>query len=200
MSEEIQEFDSGENDFLSHATKYTTKTADESFINELDNHSKVILYYKLACLYFGDSKFRESIFWLNKIFNEQDSDLREDIHSFARILNLISHYEIGNYDVVDYYIRSTYRFLLKKEDLHKFQITILGFLKRLGPFPSEQELHGYFSSLLTQLKLLENDPYEARAFIYFDIISWLESKIEGKPVQKIIQEKARFRIAAVVNS
>ncbi len=35
MSEEIQEFDSGENDFLSHATKYTSENADESFINEL---------------------------------------------------------------------------------------------------------------------------------------------------------------------
>ncbi len=35
MSEEIQEFDSGENDFLSHATRYTSETADESFINEL---------------------------------------------------------------------------------------------------------------------------------------------------------------------
>ena len=35
MTEEIQEFDTGENDFLSHATQYTTKTADESFINEL---------------------------------------------------------------------------------------------------------------------------------------------------------------------
>ncbi len=35
MSEEIQEFDSGENDFLSHATRYTSEIADESFINEL---------------------------------------------------------------------------------------------------------------------------------------------------------------------
>ncbi len=35
MSEEIQEFDSGENDFLSHATKYASEIADESFINEL---------------------------------------------------------------------------------------------------------------------------------------------------------------------
>ena len=35
MYEEIQEFDSGENDFLSHATKYTAENADESFINEL---------------------------------------------------------------------------------------------------------------------------------------------------------------------
>jgi len=171
------------------------KPAIESFIVELDNHSKVILYYKLACLYFGDGKFNESIFWLNKIFNEQDSDLREDIHSFARILNLISHYEIGNYDVVDYYIRSTYRFLLKKEDLHKFQVSILGFLKRLGPFPTEQELISYFSTLLVQLKELEKDPYEARAFIYFDIISWLESKIQGKPVREIIHGKAIERIA-----
>lgn len=35
MSEEIQEFDSGENHFLSHATEYASNKADESFINEL---------------------------------------------------------------------------------------------------------------------------------------------------------------------
>jgi RNase P/RNase MRP subunit POP5 len=41
---------------------------------------------------------------------------------------------------------------------------------------------------------LESNPYEKRAFVYFDIISWLESKIERRTVQEVIQEKARKRL------
>jgi hypothetical protein len=41
------------------------------------------------------------------------------------------------------------------------------------------------------LKTFENHPYEKRAFLYLDIISWLESKIENKTVASIIQEKAK---------
>ena len=41
-----------------------------------------------------------------------------------------------------------------------------------------------------ELKKYEDDPYEKRAFLYLDIISWLESKIDRKPLQYIIKEKA----------
>ena len=36
-----------------------------------------------------------------------------------------------------------------------------------------------------------NDPFEKRAFLYLDLISWLDSKIEKRPVQEVIMEKAR---------
>jgi hypothetical protein len=39
------------------------------------------------------------------------------------------------------------------------------------------------------LKPLEKNKLESRAFMYLDIISWLESKIQGKEVQAVIQEK-----------
>ena len=32
-------------------------------------------------------------------------------------------------------------------------------------------------------------PYEGRPFLYLDVISWLESKIENRPVQEIMQRK-----------
>jgi len=44
------------------------------------------------------------------------------------------------------------------------------------------------------LKPLKNNAYEKRAFIYFDIISWLESKIENRSNQLIIREKAMRKI------
>ena len=38
---------------------------------------------------------------------------------------------------------------------------------------------------------LEKNTYEKRAFLYLDIISWLESKIENKTMQEIVQQKAK---------
>lgn len=162
----------------------------EAFASQLDNHSRIILYYKTACLYFGNDNYSEAIVHLNKIINTQEGELREDIHSFARIVNLICHYELGNTDVIDYYIRSTYRFLLKKGDMQTFQRYILSFLKKLGMGTTQDQLMSHFKSLRMQLLPLENNIYEKRPFMYFDIISWLESKIQKRPIQLIIKEKA----------
>jgi len=167
------------------------KSNIEAYILRLDRHSRIIMYYKIACLYFGNDNHREALAWINRIINEEDVDLREDIHCFARILNLICHYELGNSDVIEYYIRSTYRFLLKKDDLHNFQKYILNFLKKLNRIGSEEQLIDQFKGLLEQLLPLTQNRYEKRAFIYFDIISWLESKIRKTPIQFIVKEKAQ---------
>ena len=163
----------------------------DEYIERLDDHSRVILYYKIACLYVGASDFQEGLTWLNRIINTEKGDLREDIHGFSRVLLLICHYELGHTDIIDYYIRSTYRFLLKTRNLQMFHKFILNFLKRLSLNVADQELISRFERLRNQLVPLESDPYEKRAFIYFDIISWLESKIENRPVEDVIKEKAK---------
>ena len=109
-------------------------------------------------------------------------------------MHLISHYELGNNEVIDYYIRSTYRFLLKKEDLHQFQRRILAFIKKLDSYIRGDELEQSFISLLEDLREMEKNEFENRAFIYFDIISWLESKIQHRSVEEVIQGKAREKL------
>ena len=166
----------------------------DEYIARLDSHSRVIMYYKIACLYVGNSDFSEGLVWLNRIINTEDMDLREDIHGFSRILSLICHYEIGHRDILDYHVRSTYTILLKRENLQQYHKYILNFLKHVSPNISEDEMIAEFKTLLEQLRPLEANPYEKRAFIYFDIISWLEGKINRKQVQDVIQEKASIRL------
>ena len=166
----------------------------DEYIARLDDHSRLIMYYKIACLYVGNSDYSEALVWLNKIINTEHEDLREDIHGFSRILSLICHYELGHRDLIDYHVRSTYRYLSKRETLQSFHRYILNFLKNVGPNLSQAEMKKEFKMLLKQLLPLESNPYEKRAFIYFDISSWLEGKIEGRPVQDVIQEKAVKRL------
>ncbi len=161
----------------------------EDFINQLDPHSRMILFYKTSCLYFGQGNYRKVIEWLNKILDLGESDLREDIHGFSRILMLISHYELNNIELIQYHVRSTYRFLSRKEDLHQFQKLILRFLKGLHKQMANDEVILRFEKLRERMLELQANPYENRAFVYFDMISWLESKIEGKATKEIIKRK-----------
>ena len=166
----------------------------EEIIHQLDKHSRLIMYYKIACLYFGDGNFNEATKWLYRIISTEEEDIREDVHSFARIINLICHFELGHMDVISYYLRSTYRYLAKKDDLQQFQNHILSFIKQLDGNMTQQALIEQFQNLRNQLLKLVDSPYEKRAFIYFDIISWLESKIQSRKVGTIIKEKAQYLI------
>jgi hypothetical protein len=114
--------------------------------------------------------------------------MREDLLCFSRILNLVAHYEAGLDYNLDSLIKSTYKFLIKMEDLHMVQREMIKFLKRLGDiYP--QDIKTAFRKLHLKLKVFENDPYEKRAFLYLDILSWLESNIENKSVEYIIRRK-----------
>ena len=164
----------------------------EAFITEneerLDNHRIMVLYYKVACLYFGNGDNRSAIRYLNRVIQMKDVSLREDIQCFARILNLIAHFEMGTNDLLDYQIKSVYRFLRNMGDLHGVQKEILNFLRQL-PFADEKSLLRAFRVLHAKLVKLSQLPFEKRPFLYLDIISWLECKIQKRSVQSVIREK-----------
>ncbi|WP_421920711.1 hypothetical protein [Marinifilum sp.] len=164
----------------------------ESYLYEnkfgMDNHRALVFYYKIACLYFGNGQYREAIKYLNRISDVRDTSLRGDIHCFGRILNLISHYELENTELLEYQIRSTYRFLAKMDDLQEVQKYILRFLRKLSSISPDQ-LKDELIKSRKDLKQWVNDPYEKRAFLYLDLISWLDAKIENRPVQDVIMEK-----------
>lgn len=162
--------------------------------SKVDEHQIVVFNYKIACLYFGSGDNRKTINYLNKVIQFKDSSIREDIQCFARILNLIAHFELGNDELVEYQVKSVYRFLIKIGELHGVQKEIFYFLRQL-PFSGTQDTRKAFRVLHKKLVKLAQDPYEKRAFLYLDIISWLECKLENRSIQEVIQEKFNREIS-----
>lgn len=157
-----------------------------------DQHRIMVFYYRIACLYFGSGNYGETLSYLNKIIQAKNPDYRADIQCFARILSLISHYELGNDQHLEYQIKSVFRFLFKMEELGEVHREILRFLKKT-PQMQKKELKQQFLELKNKLEKLLKHPFEKRPFLYLDIISWLESKIENRLVQDIIQDKFNLR-------
>jgi len=157
--------------------------------DRIDEHHIMLMYYKIACLYFGMGDNKTCIQYLKRIIQNKNLKMREDLMCFTRVLSLIAHYEAGMDYHLEVQLKSTYKFLLKMNDLHAVQKEMIKFLRRLGDiFPSE--LPNEFQKLYMELKKYENHPYEKRAFLYLDIISWLESHLQNRPVAEVIREKA----------
>ncbi|MDY7394536.1 hypothetical protein UMM65_04740 [Aureibaculum sp. 2210JD6-5] len=159
--------------------------------DRIDDHHIMVFYYKIASLYFGAGNCKKCIEYLDKIINNKTLEMREDLLCFSRILSLFAHYEVGLDYHLEVQLKSTYKFLLKMNELNEVQKEMIKFLRTIGDvYPHEFKKE--FIKLHTTLKQYEDNPYERRAFLYLDILSWLESKIENRPIDEIIQEKFRL--------
>ncbi len=163
----------------------------ESMLQEyklhLDKHRVLVFYYKIACLYFGSGNNEKTIEYLNKIINSK-FELRTDLQCYARLLHLIAHYELNNYDLLEYLIRSVYRFMAKLKNLSIVEEEIFRFLRKAFSL-SPNKMTGAFKVLKEKLERLKGNPLETRSFMYLDIIAWLESKLEHIPIEEVREKR-----------
>ncbi len=156
----------------------------------VDPHRIVVFNYKLATLYFGSGDYNTSIDFLQKIINDTSADLRIDLQSYARLMHMLAHYELGNDEIIESLIKSVYRFMAKMKNLTVVEEEMFRFIRHsfgVSPRKMKPELEKF----LHKIKHLEKDRFETRAFAYLDIISWVESKVYEKPMAEIINEKYR---------
>jgi hypothetical protein len=153
----------------------------------IDHHRILVFNYKIANLYFGNGDYARSIDYLQRIIHDH-VDLRYDLQCYARLLHLIAHYELGNYEIMESLTKSVYRFMAKMKNLTVVEEEMFRFLRksfRISPRKLKPELEAF----LYKIKHLEKNRFETRSFVYLDIISWLESKVYEKPMSEIIHNK-----------
>jgi len=153
----------------------------------IDSHRVLVLNYKIATLYFGNGDYSTSIDYLQKIINSH-ADLRKDLQCYARLLHLMAHFELGNFDIIEYLIKSVVRFMAKMQNLTVVEEEMFKFLRSTFHI-SRKKLQPEFVKFLNKIKQLEKNRFETRSFAYLDIISWVESKVYGKTMSEIIKEK-----------
>ena len=144
-------------------------------------------------MYFGAGMYSKSLFWVNKILND-NSDYRQDYKIFAKIMNLIIHYELGNIDLLEYNTKSVLRYILKKDKLYKYEYALINFIKKIIMLTGSDDLDFEYRKLKKELDKIAEDDYEKKAFEYFDITSWLESKQDNKPFSEIVRKKANVKL------
>lgn len=148
-----------------------------NFSNDISFQNILILNFQIACLFIEKGDFKHALKWINKVLIQKDN-LRNDVYTAAKIVNLIIHYELNNYDLLESEIISTYRYLLKQNRLHKFEALIIKYMKlELTKILNNNELIIVFKEMFNEIELIAKEPAEKFFLTYFDFIGWLKSKI-----------------------
>ncbi len=156
----------------------------------LHKEQELEFWWALSCVHFGAGEMNKALFWLNKLLNDTEPTLRQDLFTYARLFNLVVHYELGNYDLLEYIVRSTHRFLSKRHRANATETVLIDNVKRLARTTqpaARRELH---RNLYNKLNELMEDPMERLALKYFDFMAWSASKVEGISYSEAVRQRA----------
>jgi len=144
-------------------------------------------YLSYFYIYFGSGDYDKALESLNQLLNLPKTTERKDIQSLARILNLIIHFEIGNTLLLESLLRSTYRFLSKRNRLYGFEKSVLTFIQKSERLRSAKEMRKAFIELKKEFENLSQNPSDNVMLRYFNFIAWLDSKIENKTFAEAVK-------------
>jgi len=160
--------------------------------NKITLYQRIILYYFLSTSNFFQGKFENCIYWNSKIFNLGKTDLSEDYQCYARIIQLISYYELGYIDSMEYALKSAYHFISKKKKIYAYENIIQKYLRKSFRIKTKNELMDMFAEMKNEIQNLLKDPFEKNALDAFNILYWLESKLENVSVQDAVKKKSEM--------
>lgn len=152
-------------------------TALDTGEGQLHKEQELILCYYIASVYFGAGQHNKALFWINKVLNDNENTLRQDIYSYARLFNLVIHYELGNFDLLEYITKSTLRYLAKRQRDYAFEKMVIELMRKLIRTTRDEDRHELFLSFNTSLMEVFDGPEDHIVLKYFNFVKWSESKL-----------------------
>lgn len=151
----------------------------EQYAGKINKEQELLFMVTIASVFFGAGKYRESLMWINKVLNDNETNLRQDIYSYARLFNLVIHFELGNYDLLEYIIKSTSRFLSKRHRNHELEMTILNYMRQLSRVAEKPEELEVFKAFKKELDTFIHNESNQIIFEFFNFPVWISSKLKG---------------------
>lgn len=167
---------------------------ENQYIGKITKEQEVLLTYHKAISYFGVNDYKKALSYINEVLNDNEQNLRQDIYSFSRIFNLVLHFELENYDFLEYIIKSTNRYLSKQGRVSGAESVIIKYIRRMAKVILPSERIEYLNQLKQELDELMLDKHEQVLLEYFDINAWVLSKLnktsfESEVAQKVIKSE-----------
>ena len=169
----MKDFERGDKvvaEILAGMNKYKFKISKEDII---------VYYYNISRHYFGRGDMKKSLEYINRVLNDNEANLRQDLFVFARLFNLIIHFELENYELLDYIIKSTDRFIKKKNRDYEYENAVLKYMKKLL---KNEQIHQSnletYEEFRDDIKRIYKNPHEMITMENFNVLSWINEKIE----------------------
>lgn len=148
----------------------------------------LVFYDNMRSLSFAVEDFKRALFWNNKILNESEAEFRSDLYSIAMIWNIIIHYDMGNFQLVESLTRSVINAFDADNRVHKFEKLFFKSMKKIINAKDDEEISKGFSDFKKNLIILKRNSGEIMELDYISYLAWLDSHIEGRKYSEVIKK------------
>ena len=159
----------------------------KEYAEKINKEQEVLLTYNKAYSFFGNGEFKKALSYINIVLNDSEQNLRQDIYSFSRLFNVVLHFELENYDFLDYLIKSTNRYLNKQERSFEIENVCIRNIRKIAKLSDNSEILKTWLELKVELNELLNNRNEKVILEYFNITAWVESKIEKSTLSEAVK-------------
>jgi hypothetical protein len=139
---------------------------------------KITFLYMLAYYYFSVGNYDSARRKINTLLNDYSEETRPDLYNFAKLMNLLIHFEYKNYGYIKYKRASIQYYFKKESSAFRTENTILKFFSREKNYTDD--LQKSLLELKSSMEKIKQDSIEKYALNYFDFSDWVESKITRK--------------------
>jgi tetratricopeptide (TPR) repeat protein len=162
---------------------------EAKFLDSKD-YETVSFVYQYCFISFGCGDYEVALGYLNQWLSMPRSVEREDLQSLARMLLLILHYEMNNNLLLESLLRSTMRFLKKKNRLYTLERRFVLAIGELLRQSTDRDRKTVFERMKSELEQEANQAAARSLLQTFDFLAWIESKITGKTFATVVQQKS----------
>ncbi len=159
--------------------------------SEIPPQLKVALISNMASFLVLDRDYQAALKYNNKLLDISGLDFKRDVYLFARLLSLVIHYELKNYDLLEYMVENTYKFFRDKHVMSKADSILLTHFKRL--LKAETSSHSeLFDELHHQLTKLQAENNVQNLFAMFSFDAWAYAHAAGTSMQEGMKHKLKI--------
>ncbi len=144
----------------------------EQFGKKIEKHHRITFYYLIAYLFFLNRQYDQALKWNNLILNDPKEDAVKEIFYFARILNLLIHYELGNHALLESLLASTPKYLKSRRAIYATEKALFRHLGKLLSHPDKAEKQKLMADFKAEIHDLFQQPSEKRVFNFLDFRLW----------------------------
>ncbi len=145
----------------------------------LETDWKMTMSFFFAQSLFYKKDYDKAQQWIDIILEEEKNNPKVSCVCNARIMNLMIHYEKGNFMLLYSLFRSTYRYLNKNERNYKIERALLNFFKWVGENEYTPKMEEKLEKLNNDLNKLKTNKYEKKFFDEMKLHLWLAGKKLG---------------------
>ncbi len=135
-------------------------------------------HYNLAYAHFGIDNYEEAQKYLVELLNSPILKTRKDYLAATHLLNLMTHYELGNFEFLSYQIKNVKQLLQRQEYLFGFEATTLELLGKLYKAISTTNKLTILKKYQPIFESLSKQSWEKDAFERLNMCWWIEQKVQ----------------------